>query len=383
MTRLAADWLESAAAQAVCAMLTGAGHQAWFVGGCVRNALIGAPVADLDISTDAWPDRVMALAEAAGLRAVPTGIDHGTVTVIAEGAPFEITTFRRDVETDGRHAVVAFADTMEEDAARRDFTMNALYAGPDGAVVDPLGGLPDLAARHVRFIGSAEDRIREDYLRILRFFRFHAWYGDADGGLDPDGLAACAELADGIDGLSRERIGHEMLKLLAAPDPAPSVAAMEISGVLLRVLPGAASGALTVLVHAEGAAGLRPDPIRRLAALGGEGAKAGLRLSRADEKRLARLSEAMGDAAGAGELGYRLGADEALDVLALRGACVGAEIDPVSAESARHGAVQTLPIKPTDLQATHSGKALGAALKAAERRWIDSGFVLTRDQLLS
>ena len=209
MRRITENWIKDQAAQKVCAMLTDAGKQAWFVGGCVRNALLGAPVSDLDISTDARPEEVIALAAAAGLKPVPTGIDHGTVTVVVDRHPFEVTTFRRDVETDGRRAVVAFADTMEEDASRRDFTMNALYAAPDGTVVDPLGGLPDLEARRVRFIGDPHDRIREDYLRILRFFRFHAWYGS--DGLDRDGYAACAELSDGLENLSKERVGQEFL----------------------------------------------------------------------------------------------------------------------------------------------------------------------------
>ncbi len=175
MKRISADWLTGKQPQAVCAMLTEAGHQAWFVGGCVRNALIGAPISDIDITTDAPPERVTILAKNAGFHPVPTGFDHGTVTVVVQGHPFEVTTFRHDVETDGRRAVVAFANTIEDDAHRRDFTMNALYAAPDGLVADPLGGLPDLEARRVRFIDDAHDRIREDYLRILRFFRFHAW----------------------------------------------------------------------------------------------------------------------------------------------------------------------------------------------------------------
>src|SRR5690606_12242514 len=176
-------------------------------------------------------------------------------TVIAGHEPHEITTFRRDVETLGRHAVVAFSDRIEEDAARRDFTMNALYSRADGQVLDPLGsGLADLAARHVRFVGNPEDRIREDYLRILRFFRFTAWYGDPAEGPDPDGLAACAEHALGLEGLSRERVGAEIKKLLSAPDPAPAVAAMQATGVLRHVLPGADARAVGPLVHLEGSA---------------------------------------------------------------------------------------------------------------------------------
>nr|MDA3889890.1 CCA tRNA nucleotidyltransferase [Allgaiera sp.] len=216
--KITGAWLTRPETRAVCAALTGAGHRALFVGGCVRNALLGVAVADIDIATDAAPETVTILAENAGLKAVPTGIDHGTITVVSGGIAHEVTTFRRDVETFGRHATVAFTADPAEDAARRDFTMNALYATPEGEVLDPLGGLPDLQARRLRFVGDPASRIREDYLRILRFFRFHAWYGDQQEGLDPEGIAACAENLDGLAGLSRERIGTEMRKLLSAPD---------------------------------------------------------------------------------------------------------------------------------------------------------------------
>ena len=181
--RVDGDWRRRAATQAVCAALAGGGHRALFVGGAVRNAILGLPVVDVDIATDAPPGAVIALVTAAGLRAVPTGLAHGTVTVVAEGLPHEVTTFRRDVRTDGRHAVVAFTDDLAADAARRDFTMNALYATPGGEVIDPLGALPDLTARRVRFVGDPAARIAEDHLRILRFFRFHARYGDPGAGM--------------------------------------------------------------------------------------------------------------------------------------------------------------------------------------------------------
>lgn len=367
--KIVSDWLSSDASRAVTGMLERAGHQALFVGGCVRNALLDAPVSDLDISTDARPQRVMELAQSAGLKAVPTGIDHGTVTVVSGHAPYEITTFRRDVETDGRRAVIAFADTVEEDARRRDFTMNALYCDARGDVLDPLGGLPDLHARKVRFIDDAEQRIREDYLRILRFFRFTAWYGD---GFDPDGLSACAALADGIEGLAKERIGQEMLKLLAAPDPAPAVAAMAQSGVLWRVLPGADPVALAPLVHLE--QGQATDPIRRLAALGGEDVPARLRLSKAQEGALATLTGGVGSIMNAAELGYRLGFEAARDVLLLRAAVLVQPVEGIDA--ARHGAAQDFPLTARDLMPDLSGPALGAALKKAEAAWIGSGFTL-------
>ena len=265
--------------------------QGYFVGGCVRNALLNAPVADIDIATPLTPQTVMARLDDHGIKVVPTGLAHGTVTAVHAGNPVEVTTFRKDIETDGRRAKVAFTDDIALDAARRDFTMNALYADPEGQVVDPLGGLADIEARKVRFIGLPEDRIREDYLRILRFFRFHAWYGS--DGLDADGLAACAELSDGIAKLARERIGWEMRKMLSAPDPGPSVAAMAASGVLARCLGGAVASVLTVLVHLEEATGVAPDWLRRLASLGGEHVPDALRLSRAEDRCLHRIVAAL------------------------------------------------------------------------------------------
>ncbi len=380
--RITDAWLTGAAPQAVCAMLAEAGHQAWFVGGCVRNALIGAPISDIDITTDAPPARVMALAETAGFHPVPTGFAHGTVTVVVEGAPFEVTTFRRDVETDGRRAVVAYAGSIEEDAHRRDFTMNALYADAGGAVADPLGGLPDLNAGIVRFIDDARQRIREDYLRILRFFRFHAWYGDAETGPDRKALAAITELSAGLETLSRERIGAEVKKLLAAPDPGPSVAAMAATGVLGRVLPGAEAGCLPVLIDHEAALGVGPEPMRRLACLGGEDPAGRLRLSRAETRTLARLRDCLARPAGPAELGFRLGAHEGRDAVLLKAALSNRPLPNGAGAEVDRGAGAVFPVRPTDLMPAFQGPALGVRLAALERAWIASGFSLTRAGLL-
>ncbi|SHF06125.1 poly(A) polymerase [Loktanella atrilutea] len=376
--KIAPDWLANPAVQQVCAMLTSAGYQAWFVGGCVRNALIGAGASDIDITTDARPETVSALGKSAGFKVVPTGVDHGTVTVVVEGTPFEITTFRRDIDTDGRHATVAFADTPGEDAQRRDFTMNALYAAPDGTLRDPLGGVADALAGRVRFIGDANRRIAEDYLRILRFFRFHAWYGDPALGIDAEGLAACAANVEGIDGLSAERIGQEMRKLLSAPDPAPAVASMAACGALLRVLPGAGPEALTVLIHIEEEVGLEPDFIRRLAALGGDPER--LRLSKAETTRRDILRDMT---PGTGEVAWRHGAATAIDRAAVLAASLSRPLDPKEIKTAQRGAGQILPVKAADFMPALQGPALGAALKAAEARWIASDFTLTREELLS
>ena len=374
MTVIDAPWLQSAAAQTICGLLTNAGYQAWFVGGCVRNELLGAPVADLDVSTDAHPQTVLGLASAAGINAIPTGFDHGTVTLIVDGIPFEITTFRRDVATDGRRATVAFADNMTDDARRRDFTMNALYAGPDGRIVDPLNGLPDLHARRVRFIEDADLRIKEDYLRILRFFRFYAWYGDAAEGPDGDGLAACAANVEGLRGLSIERVTSEVLKLLAATDPAPAVASFASTGGVAQILAGADAAALAVLVHLEQSHDIAPDPLRRLAVMGGTPTD-NLRLSNNQARYLSQISS--GDAPKT--IAYQHGAKAGQDAALIQAASLG---QPAQLDGIPEAAAQVFPLQAADLMPALAGPALGAALKQAEARWIASGFTLTKDDLL-
>ena len=373
--RIAWDWLDHPGTQALCAALEAAGFQALLVGGCVRNALLGRQVADLDLATDATPEMVTRIAEDAGFHVVPTGLAHGTVTVIARHRPHEVTTFRRDVETFGRHATVAYSTNVTEDAARRDFTMNALYADRRGAVIDPLGGLPDLMAGLVRFVGDADARIREDYLRILRFFRFYAHFGA--NGIDADGLAACAAHSAMLETISRERIGAEMKKLLSAPDPAPALAAMVQAGVLLQVLPGADAGAMAVLVHLE--QDVPPDPLRRLAALGGQDVAERLRLSRKEAATLDALRAALSSDETAAVLGWTLGAARARDAVLLRSALSGQPVPQVQAEIDR-GACAAFPVKSADLSL--EGPALGAALRDMQARWITSDLRLSRSALL-
>jgi poly(A) polymerase len=381
MTRIDAPWVSAPASRAVM----GALELGYFVGGCVRDALLGRPVADIDIATPLLPEAVIHRLEAAGLRAVPTGLSHGTVTAVACGTPIEVTTFRADVSTDGRRAEVAFTTDMATDAGRRDFTMNALYADAGGTVIDPLGGLPDLQAGRVRFIGGPEDRIREDYLRILRFFRFHAWYGAPENGVDPDGLAACAALAEGVDRLARERVGAEFRKLLAAPDPAPATAAMASAGVLARCLPGADAGALPPLVHAEALAGARPDWHTRLAALGGEDAARRLRLSRAEEACQARIAAALAEGGPPAALAYSHGAEAARAATLIRAAVTGTAAPPDLEREIARGAAAALPLVAADLIAAglRPGPAIGRALARAEAAWIASDFTLNKAAVLS
>ena len=381
--KLSGDWFQNEATQAVFAMLNDAGYDAYMVGGCVRNALIGAPVSDIDISTNATPEIVTNLAEKAGLRAIPTGIDHGTITVISGGEPHEITTYRHDVETDGRRAVIAYADNMVDDAKRRDFTMNALYADARGQVVDPLGGLDDLQARVVRFIGDAQDRIQEDYLRILRFFRFSAWYGDRAKGFDADALAAIGANLAGLETLSRERVGHEMKKLLQAPDPSMAVAVMAQTGVLLQVLPGSDAKALPVLVHLESLADVAPSFTRRLAVLGGQDVGEALRLSKSEAREVERLRDTATEIDAAETMGYRLGAVSGLDARLVRLALLETVFDPSDLEKVRFGANQVFPVTAADLMDRLQGPDLGAALKRLETEWIASGFALTKEELIA
>ena len=256
-------WITDAKTRAV---LDALGPDARFVGGAVRNALIGRDVSDIDIATPLVPDEVTKRLSAAGLGAVPTGVEHGTVTAISSGKPFEVTTLRRDVATDGRRAVVAFTTDWNEDAQRRDFTMNALYATADGEVIDLVGGVDDLTAGRVRFVGDATTRIREDFLRILRLFRFHAWYGK--GEIGHTALQAAAAEKAGLAQLSGERVQKELLRLLEADNPAPVLRTMAAAGILGELLPGALSIArLERLAAIDAEAFFTPDPLLRLAAL--------------------------------------------------------------------------------------------------------------------
>ncbi|GGE40009.1 poly(A) polymerase [Agaricicola taiwanensis] len=258
--------LDDPAVSCVLAVLDGDGEEARIVGGAVRNLLRGQPVEDFDIATSAVPQDVMRRAEAAGIKAIPTGIDHGTVTLVVKGRPFEVTTLRRDTETDGRHATVVFGRDWAEDAQRRDFTFNALSMDRHGVVHDTTGGQADLEAGKVRFIGDARQRIREDYLRSLRFFRFHASYGR--GALDEAGLSAVIAEREGLTRLSRERIRSELMKLLIAPGAVDTIAVMAGTGILGRLLGGVPRvSRLGAMTRVETHAGLKPDALRRLGAL--------------------------------------------------------------------------------------------------------------------
>lgn len=376
-------WLTAASTRAVMKALEGAGGPgcARFVGGCVRNSLMGQGVDDIDIATRLRPEQTIAALKAAGLKAVPTGVEHGTVTGVSERQPYEITTLRRDVETDGRRAVVAFTEDWAEDAARRDFRLNALYADAEGTVFDPTGGgLEDAAAGRIVFVGEAETRIREDYLRILRFFRFYAWYGR--GAPDAVGLAACGALKDGMGQLSAERVSKELLKLLAAPDPRPSVQAMQDSGVMAQVLPDVQP--LTVF---EALCGLSDDPVLRLSALLPTDEAAvvriagALRLSNAVRDRLAAIvadgptvSPDMGEVAARAAI-YRLGQRAFRDRLRLAQAATGGDGEALR-QFAEAWSAPRMPVGGRELAklGVKPGPETGRILKVFEAGWIADDF---------
>lgn len=379
MTTFAPDWFAAPPFERLFGAL--GRDKVFLVGGAVRNTLMGRQPGDFDLATPLSPQEVTSLAEAAGLRVIPTGIDHGTVTVIAKGETFEVTTFRADVETDGRRAKVAFGGSLETDAQRRDFTMNAIYADSDGHLIDPVGGMADLAQRRVRFIGDPGRRIAEDYLRILRFFRFTADVSGPEAGIDAEGLAACAEGAEGIETLSAERITVELSKLLRVDNPAPAFGAMVQSGVAGRCLPGAEAAPFAMLVHVEAEAGVAGSWLRRLKATGGEVDR--LRLSKKDARHLSRLEELVNAEMSLSEIAYREGAGIATDIALLRASATGAP--PVSGtfDQIAAAAEERFPVAAADLMPGLSGPALGAELARLEERWIASGFALSREELMT
>jgi tRNA nucleotidyltransferase/poly(A) polymerase len=404
MTNALADWplLKDPHVRAVLSALDADRGATRIVGGAVRDALLGRPVADADFATILRPNDVIARSEAAGMKTVPTGIEHGTVTIVAGGRPFEVTTLRRDVETDGRHAVVAFTSDWKEDASRRDLTINALYCDTWGEVFDPLGGIADLSAGRIRFIGDAGARIREDYLRVLRFFRFFAWFGR--GRPDADGLKACARLKAGIATLSAERVWAELKRLLRAPDPGRALLWMRTTEVLQKALPESwGIDAVHRLIATEQAEGWNPDPLLRLEAIIPphrariDALVERLRLSREEANRLIGWAAAPEPDPGLssqalGQLLYRSGQKGVLDRLrhalareAEKGHLDAAEKYRGLIRAAAEWRPPEFPVSGRDLVAAglEPGPQVGEHLRALEERWIESGFLLSREELLT
>ena len=397
------DWMTAPSTVAVLDALAAAGAKARFVGGCVRDGLIGRPVGDIDIATDVVPERVIGALEKAGIKAVPTGIDHGTITAVANGKPFEITTLRRDVETFGRHATVAFTDDWLEDAARRDFTINALSLDRDGTLHDPFGGVEDLRAGRIRFVGEPEARIEEDVLRLLRFFRFHAHYGK--DGFDPGGLAACRKMAPRLANLSAERIWSELRKLLLAPDPGPVLRAMRANAVIDVVLPEAREfDRLDRLVALEADAVRRwpematTDAVRRLGALAAvdetdaDALARRLRTSNAERDRLIAIAHGLReppdltDDRAVRRALYRMARDQFVDVVLVLRADRG---DAAAWQDALALAARwTRPVFPiagrdASTLGIPQGPRIGALLRAVEDWWVAEDFRPDRDACLA
>lgn len=367
-------WNERSGLKELMHALAGDQGDTRFVGGFVRDNLLEIGSADIDCATKLRPESVLGKVEDAGFKAVPTGLAHGTITAVLPSGPVEITTLRRDISTDGRRATVSYTDDWQEDAARRDFTINALFADTAGGIYDYFGGIDDLAAGRVRFIGDPLTRIAEDHLRILRFFRFHARFGK--GAPDEQALAACASRARDLMALSRERIADELLKLLALPDPSPTIRIMTTHGILRPILPeidDEAPERVARLVAAEHAAGVQPDAVRRLASLlpqDGTVAEAlgiRLKLSRAARKRLLL---AAGNAANRTPfaLAYDLGRDSAIDRLLLAGR-------PGDAADIIHWDIPRLPVSGGALvKRGLNGPIVAATLREIETRWVAENF---------
>ncbi len=394
-------WMTAPETQTVLKALTANGALARFVGGCVRDALLKREVHDVDIATTVPPESALELLKQAGIHTVPTGIAHGTVTAVVNHKPFEITTLRRDVETDGRHAKVAYIDDWQEDAARRDFTMNAVFCDADGTLYDPFDGVADLFAGRVRFVGNAKERIEEDVLRLLRFFRFYAEYGIA--GPDPDALDACRELAPLLPNLSGERVRAEMLRLLASNAAADVVRLMIKEGVLVHLLPEATNvDALAALVAIEKET-IGGHPIRRLAILlavdredadaVGEVA-ARLKLSNVEKRRLMTLVTSpigmadLEDAKGVRRALYGFGAERVVDQVLLHWAQAGEGFsEPARAALAEARSWQPVefPVKGKDLQAlgVPAGPEMGVLLESLEDWWIEGDFQASRGACLA
>lgn len=404
------DWMRAPSTRAVIAALTAEGSEARFVGGCVRDALLHRPIRDIDIATHDTPERVMALLAKAGIRAIPTGLAHGTVTAVIGKAHFEITTLRSDVETFGRHAKVEFTDDWTLDAARRDFTINAMFCRPDGMIFDPFGGLADLGAGRVRFVGNATQRIDEDVLRLLRYFRFYAHYGRPPA--DIDALEACRIQAAKLPNLSGERLCGEVMKLLQAPDPAGVLLLMQGHHVLGHILPEARDfGRLRVLVFLETRGLARPDVVpdalRRLAAVldvdaaGADVVARRLKLSRALSDRLVALAapralpDARMDDKAARRLLHRIGARPFRDLALLAWARRKAVGDRMpAAESGRWAALLDraaawqpveLPVHGRDVVAlgVPQGPRIGIYLSAIERWWEAGDYRADREESLA
>ena len=368
------EWIKNKSLQNILKILKKADHNAYLVGGCIRNSILNFPVNDIDISTDAKPQETLDLFNIGSFKATPTGFSHGTVTVVSGGIPYQITTMRSDQNTDGRHADVSFSDNITEDAERRDFTINALYADPNGKIIDPIGGLKDFRPLKIKFIGNANNRIQEDYLRILRFFRFHAQFSEFVIDFEQDALDAIKNNQNSLKLLSKERVWNEFQKILLSKNPSRALLEMSKIGILEKVSIDGGIKNIKNLISIEEKMGIEPEAIRRLVAITRNTEKTSLNLSRKEARKFSLLKSLLGKKFDLAELVYQFNKEIAQSVLAIYTFNQGEKLKLSDVAKIEKACLYPCPISGAHLSKYMSGEDVGIKLKEAQRVWIKSNF---------
>ena len=377
------EWIKNKVTQNILKIFEGADHNAYLVGGCIRNSILNIPVTDIDISTDATPQQTVDLFNRENFKVAPTGFSHGTVTVISEGIPYQITTMRSDQNTDGRHADVVFSDDIKKDAERRDFTINALYADSTGKIINPIGGLEDFNPLAIKFIGDPNNRIQEDYLRILRFFRFHAQFSELVTQFDKVALDAIEKNQDGLKKLSKERIWSELKKILSTSNPARSLYKMSQLGILEIILENKNSHNIKRFNLIEKKMGLEPEPIRRLVAITENTEDTFLNLSRKEAKKFSLLKGLLKKKHDPAELVYQFNREIAQSVLAIYTFYKGEKLKLSDIKKIEKACLFPCPITGAQISKYMDGAAVGIKIKEAHRVWINSNFKSDEAKILS
>ena len=377
------EWIKNKVTQNILKIFEGADHNAYLVGGCIRNSILNIPVTDIDISTDATPQQTVDLFNRENFKVAPTGFSHGTVTVISEGIPYQITTMRSDQNTDGRHADVVFSDDIKKDAERRDFTINALYADSTGKIINPIGGLEDFNPLAIKFIGDPNNRIQEDYLRILRFFRFHAQFSELVTQFDKVALDAIKKNQDGLKKLSKERIWSELKKILSTSNPARSLYKMSQLGILEIILENKNVHNIKRFNLIEKKMGLEPEPIRRLVAITENTDDTFLNLSRKEAKKFSLLKGLLKKKHDPAELVYQFNREIAQSVLAIYTFYMGEKLRLSDIKKIEKACLFPCPITGAQISKYMDGPAVGIKIKEAQRAWIKSNFKSDEAKILS
>ena len=377
------EWIKNKVTQNILKIFEGADHNAYLVGGCIRNSILNIPVTDIDISTDATPQQTVDLFNRENFKVAPTGFSHGTVTVISENIPYQITTMRSDQNTDGRHADVVFSDDIKKDAERRDFTINALYADSTGKIINPIGGLEDFNPLAIKFIGDPNNRIQEDYLRILRFFRFHAQFSELVTQFDKVALDAIKKNQDGLKKLSKERIWSELKKILSTSNPARSLYKMSQLGILEIILENKNVHNLKRFNLIEKKMGLEPEPIRRLVAITENTENTFLNLSRKEAKKFSLLKGLLKKKHDPAELVYQFNREIAQSVLAIYTFYKGEKLKLSDIKKIEKACLFPCPITGAQISKYLDGAAVGIKIKEAQRAWINSNFKSDEAKILS